>query len=638
MASAADGPADRTVGALRWSLRVVGVVALGGEVLRWLDPAERQLALTRSLCGVEADWLPFLPWLFGWLLLARLSGQGGAARLRDASGSPVVSSGWERCLPWGLALFVGLIAFGASMGLSRCFFEERGRPLPPAYHDEYSYLLQAETFLAGRTWWPSFEPRPELFHQMHVLNEGRLASRYFPGTGVWLAPFVALGNPWLGPQLAHALAAAFTFWIGRQLRDNVCGLTAGLLYALAPGLLIFSNLLLAHSPTLVGLLAFLGAFLRMQRTGSLTMGWLAGLGLTFAMLCRPMTAAGFALPWGVWCGWFLGTGRLSVDSATDARPERAPWSRRLFLLTALGAPLLAGLIFLLWYSWSITGDPFTSPYQLYTDLYTPRHVYGFNNVVRGEERLGPKVLEHYDRWAENLTPALAARNVGRRLTASLRLTLGIVPLLLAAVWCLLSGRRRSSLSFLAAAIVSLHAVHVPYWFVGIMGWHYVLETAPLWLLLVGVLVSDLRQVAWPQRWLSPGWWVAALLATALMVNFLTIPLVRDTDGTWLLWPARVERLAGEVRFPRARYAAVRADVDHLRQGAAAVVLVIPDPADRSMDYVTNHPSLAAEVLWVRVPAGEATPEGLSSIAALFPDRRAIVFDPAAGRLVLLTGR
>jgi hypothetical protein len=631
------GVSDRTAWVWRWSLLVVGSVALGGEVLRWLDPAERQLALTRSLCGVEADWLPFLPLLFGWLVLARSGWREQAAPIVGTAMSSGSAFCGERWRPWGLALFVGLTAFGASIGLSRRFFEDGGRPLPPAYHDEYSYLLQAETFLAGRTWWPSFEPRPELFNQMHVLNEGRMASRYFPGTGAWLAPFVALGNPWLGQQLAHAIAAVLTFWIGRQLRDNVGGLLAGLLYAVSPGLLLFSNLLLAHSPTLVGLLAFLGALLRMQRTGSPVMALLAGGGLAWAMLCRPLTAAGFALPWGVWCGWFLGTGRLVAASTSDVQPKPLPMRQRLLLLTALGAPLLAGLLLLLWYSWSITGDPFTSPYQLYTDLYTPRHVYGFNNVVRGETRLGPKVLEHYDRWAENLTPTLAVQNVGRRLAASLRLTLGMVPLLLAAVWWLLSGRCRTAVSFLLAAIVSLHAVHVPYWFVGIMGWHYVLETAPLWLLLVGVMVSDLWRVDWGQRWLSPRWWAAGLLVIAMAVNTLTVPLVREADGEWLLWPGRVERLAGEVRYPRVRYAAVREEVDRLRQGASAVVLVLPDPSDRSMDYVTNHPSLAGEVLWVRVPAGEGTPAGLRAIAALFPGRRAIVWDAAAGRLHLLSG-
>ncbi|MFM7570110.1 MAG: hypothetical protein ACKO8O_15605, partial [Betaproteobacteria bacterium] len=51
--------------------------------------------------------------------------------------------------------------------------------LPPAFHDEYSYLFQAQTFLDGRFSYPS-HPAARLFDQMHVVNQGRFASRYFP--------------------------------------------------------------------------------------------------------------------------------------------------------------------------------------------------------------------------------------------------------------------------------------------------------------------------------------------------------------------------------------------------------------------------------------------------------------------------
>ena len=45
-------------------------------------------------------------------------------------------------------------------------------------------------------------------------------------------------------------------------------------------------------------------------------------------------------------------------------------------------------------------------------IYTPRHIYGFNNVEMGRIRHGgPKVIENYDHWAENLTPGLAVKNV-----------------------------------------------------------------------------------------------------------------------------------------------------------------------------------------------------------------------------------
>ena len=148
---------------------------------------------------------------------------------------------------------------------------------------------------------------PELFDQMHVLNEGRFASRYFPGVGLWLAPFLAIGHPYWGQWLAGGLTAFFIFWAGRELAGNRVGLTAGLLTALSPGMGLFSNLLLSHEPTMAALAVFLFAFVRFMRTGRASDALWAGCGLSFAMLCRPMTAAGFGLPFGVWfaCAWRL---------------------------------------------------------------------------------------------------------------------------------------------------------------------------------------------------------------------------------------------------------------------------------------------------------------------------------------------
>ncbi|HAW30053.1 MAG TPA: hypothetical protein DCY03_18335, partial [Planctomycetaceae bacterium] len=258
-------------------------------------------------------------------------------------------------------------------------------------------------------WLPGHADAPELFDQVHVLNEGKMASRYFPGTGLWLAPFVAWGHPYRAYWLAGALTTFFIFWAGRELAGNGVGLLAGLIVALSPGMAIFSNLLLAHHPTLVGLSAFLFFFLRMQRTRSFRDALLAGVGLAFGMLCRPMTAAGFALPFGIWLGvevvrWCLP--RVN-HKATDSATEKSVVPQ----ITGLAIPLACGLIGLFFYNQSITDSGWKMPYQLYTDLYTPRHVYGFDNVVRGEQKLGPKVLENYDKWAENLTPALAAQNV-----------------------------------------------------------------------------------------------------------------------------------------------------------------------------------------------------------------------------------
>jgi hypothetical protein len=403
------------------------------------------------------------------------------------------------------------------------------------------------------------------------------------------------------------------------LAGNRVGLLAGLLTALSPGLALFDNLLLSHPPTIAALTLFLFTFLRFMRTGRRFDAFWAGCGLSIAMLCRPMTAAGFALPFGIWFVW-----QLFRDSP---RSTPAPLTVKLQATGCLAAPLVLGLALMFVYNHAITGDGLLSPYQLYTDTYTPRHVYGFNNVVRGEARIGPRVMETYDRWAENLTPSLAWQNEKERLASSARLTLGLIPLAMAGVVFLIAILWRIEMRWrlVAASVVSLHAVHVPYWFVGIMGWHYVLETAPLLLLLFALTSRQLAAV-WTAsgRIVMPIWW-AALLASAVVTNWIPFDP---------FWPdSRVDSRVVEVAFARLHYEGFERMLDQLVTQRPALVLIEGDPADRSLDYVVNDPQLDAPILRGRFRPGRTD---LAQVRTAFPDRTLYLFDVKSGRLRQLT--
>jgi hypothetical protein len=329
-----------------------------------------------------------------------------------------------------------------------------------------------------------------------------------------------------------------------------------------------------------------------------------------------MTAAGFALPFGI--DWLIRLLRNSPHS--DVRPS--------FRQTlALGAPLCAGFAVLLAYNYAITGNALLSPYQQYAEIYSPRHVYGFDNVLRGEQHLGPKVIDNYDRWAQNLTPALAVRNVAVRTITSLRGSLGVIPLVFAAAVLLLDWRRLSAAwKLVFASIISLHAVHVPYWYDGIMGWHYVLETAPLWLLVFAEATRQLFAV-W-NAWDAPRlrWWWGGLIATALLVNLLSIDP---------LWRSRCAFARSEAAFARTRYADFRETANKLTERGPIIVFVEPDPSDRHIDYVTNPPTLDGPVLVARSIPGKTD---IAASLRLFPDRRAYLFRPATREWSELSGQ
>ena len=356
-----------------WTVGLLLIVSFEG--VRWANPETRAESLSGWLCGREADWLPFLPiFLAGlvmWQVKSKASGEQGGANEQTGGDhaasltlhSPLSTHLTNACL----SLLLGALAIGVAAWTGWDM-----RDLPPAYHDEYSYLFQTLTFLDGRTWFPSFEAMPELFDQMHVLNEGRFASRYFPGAGVWLALFHPIGSI-VGLWVAQGMVAIGASIVAGEIAGRSARVIAGLCVAFCPGLCLFSQLYLAHLPTLVGLSLFLVFILRLRRMceyrGSHLFSdqqWrgfeiyctsvLAGLGLAYAMLCRPMTSAGVGLPFGVWLFWWVGR-RWTCQGALTPRPEghdipiappstlHSPRSSLspLLVVLSMGLPIAAGM-------------------------------------------------------------------------------------------------------------------------------------------------------------------------------------------------------------------------------------------------------------------------------------------------------
>ena len=594
-------PSTRQITIAVWLAIVASLAIILPVEIRILQHvASSPIPLATWFADFNADTTPYL------LVLAALPiawlRRGGPVEGETGKPSPTRSSLFHQ--PGFLAIFFGFLSFAMSV-----WWGWEISSLPPGYHDEYSYLFQVKTFLAGRLNNPGLGEANELLHSMHILSltDGPYASRYFPGVATWLMPFVAIGQPYLANWVATGAMTSLGVLIAFELSGLVAAVTTGLLFTLSPSLLLFGNTMLSHQPTSVGLLIFIYACLRGTKTSSNWLMVVSGAGLAFSMLCRPLTAFAICLPFAVAHLYWLLKGTSGRKIAGTA----------LFVV-----PIIAGLGLMAVYDRAITGSFSMTPYTLYNQNYTPRHVFGFNNVERGETWIADAssrgeslpIDVEYDTWAENLDLSLAFRTEWKRIIASYKWTWGIVPLNAALIlFVVLNWKNPTPAWLLFASTVMLHLFHFFYWFVGIFEYHYVYEAGPLDLILMGFTTAQLFQLSESYRRPALRSWWGVILAVGAMTSLTSL------DPLWTSW---LSQGISQMEFARRQHEELNVILDDQTQ-KPAVVIIRQKPDDLHLDYIVNSPSLDSPIIRVRYLPEKFLPEKVSE---LFPDRSIYLFD------------
>lgn len=105
-------------------------------------------------------------------------------------------------------IFVGFLALGLRIAILPI------KPIPtPAIHDEFSYIMQAQTFASGRLTNP---PHPMWVHfeTFHVNMQPTYQAMYPPGQAAFLALGMRLGgDPWYGVLLGVVLMCGAITWM-----------------------------------------------------------------------------------------------------------------------------------------------------------------------------------------------------------------------------------------------------------------------------------------------------------------------------------------------------------------------------------------------------------------------------------------
>ena len=257
---------------------------------------------------------------------------------------------------------IALVAFAVYALAAQVVFD--GQPLNI---DELAQLFQARILAAGRLWLP-VAAHPEFFGVYHIIDTGGKVYSQFPAGGpAILAIGVLMHAPWLvGPLCGALTVAAFAWYLDAAETRSGVALGALLLFMFAPFVVFMSATYMNHAPTLMFLMIAVAALAHLTRSSlpRPSLALVAGLALGCAAAIRPVEAAAFALPAGLWL-------------LVRALRERTRWLDAFSAAAGVAIPVVA----LMWVNTQTTGAPLRFGYEV---MWGSAHGLGFHRDPSGE--------------------------------------------------------------------------------------------------------------------------------------------------------------------------------------------------------------------------------------------------------------
>jgi hypothetical protein len=251
-------------------------------------------------------------------------------------------------------------------------------PAPvPQTHDEFSYLLAADTFMHGRLANP-VHPMADHFETMHTLMHPSYASIYPVAQGMTLAlGWKLFGHPWAGVWIGVGLMAGAICWMLQGWVSPSWALFGAVLAAVRLGVFSYwMNSYWGGAVAAFGGALVLGAVPRLRaREGRWNGIWL-GLGLAILANSRPFEGLVFTLALAAVGYW------------------RAVWRPALWSTLVVLAVAGAGMIH---YFQRVTGNPLMMPFMLYRETRAAAPFFIWQSP-RPQPVFRHKVLRDFSEW------------------------------------------------------------------------------------------------------------------------------------------------------------------------------------------------------------------------------------------------
>jgi hypothetical protein len=264
-------------------------------------------------------------------------------------------------------------------------------PIPaPSIHDEFSYLLAADTFAHGRLTNPP-HPMWLSFETFHVNMWPTYASKYPPAQGMALAVGQLLGHPWLGVLLSVGAMCAAICWMLQAWFPPEWALLGGLLAGIRFGSFSYwINSYWGGAVAGIGGALALGALPLIRRTRRARYAVLLGIGVAILANSRPLEGLIFTIPIFVWLTYWL-LWNDEVPLSTKMRQAVLP----LAVVLALAGGWIG------YYNWRVTGNPALFPYVLNQRTYETEPLFLWQSALPKHAYNNAQLNLFYNTWTRS---------------------------------------------------------------------------------------------------------------------------------------------------------------------------------------------------------------------------------------------
>jgi hypothetical protein len=462
----------------------------------------------------------------------------------------------------------------------------------PGIHDEFSYLLMADTFARGRLTNPP-HPMWVSFETFHVNWFPTYSSMYPPAQGFALAFGQILGHPWIGVLLSVAAMCAAILWMLQAWVPARWAFLGAALVALKFGIASYwMNSYWGGAVAAIGGALVLGALARIVRRATARDAVLLGLGIAILANSRPYEGLLFCAPAAVWLLWWLAGKTKSKDTLR---------TRLVKVLAPLGIMLILTAAFMGYYNWRLTGNALLLPHVLNTRTYHTSPMFLWQHPKPELHYRNPQFEDFYNGWErENYhTNRADALRVSWEKAFRCGITYFWPGLLLALPALPFLFRDRKMRLLLIAVALGVIGVFVVIW----SNAHY---AAPLTCAIYALIVQAIRHLRTMRISARPvglAWSRAIVLLLVLDAGINAFRGICDP----LLWPCEGDPSR----------AAIAEKLEHT-PGKHLIVVRYTEDHNIPDDWVYNGAEIdTAKVLWAR----ELTPEQNSQLFAYFKDRQ-----------------